>query len=193
MKNQLKHLIEIIPGRLYLSNSEVIHGGTVWRVRGRDLYTGVVFHHEDGGELYCKPAVLSTPRLVSRELATSPETLLQAFESGLFDIFDIHLLKTYADGKSLEKMQERLSKQVKASQREQRIAQMLQELNEKFPNLSPELRERVKNHDFFYDYSDDINVWRNGMERSAKLQKDLEAVGCLEYMKAYATIVHTGH
>lgn len=190
MKNQLKHFIEIIPGRLYLSNNEFIHGGTVWHVRGYNLRTGVVFHREDGGELYCKPAVLPTSKLMPSELLTSPEALLKALESGFFDI---DFLKTYADGKSLEKMHERLSKQVKASQREQRIAQMLLELNEKFPNLSPELRERVKNHDFFYDYSDDINVWRNGMERSAKLQKDLKAVGCLEYMIAYATIVHTGH
>lgn len=40
-------------------------------------------------------------------------------------------------------------------------------------------REKVRNHDFYYHYSDDVNVWRNGEERHKALIQTVKEKGGL--------------
>jgi len=40
------------------------------------------------------------------------------------------------------------------------------------------LFQRLKNHDWFYGYSDDHRVWRRGRQRQKELARDLEGMNC---------------
>ena len=40
------------------------------------------------------------------------------------------------------------------------------------------LFQRLKNHDWYYGYSDDHRVWQRGRQRQQELIRDLEGMGC---------------
>jgi len=40
-----------------------------------------------------------------------------------------------------------------------------------------EFRRWVRNHDWYYDYSDDINVWRSGRQQAEKIQAAIKKHG----------------
>ena len=40
------------------------------------------------------------------------------------------------------------------------------------------LLERLTNHDWYYEYSDDHTVWRRGREKSQEIERDLKGMGC---------------
>lgn len=49
-----------------------------------------------------------------------------------------------------------------------------------------ELREKLKNHDWYYDWSDDPNAWQRGNKQSQEitaLVKKLGMIGRIEYNK----------
>jgi|MDTB01.2.fsa_nt_gb hypothetical protein len=40
------------------------------------------------------------------------------------------------------------------------------------------LFERLANHDWYFEYSDDQRVWRRGRQKLKELRRDLEGIGC---------------
>ncbi len=52
------------------------------------------------------------------------------------------------------------------------------------------LYQRLANHDWYYEYSDDSRVWRRGRQREQALQRELEEARCPYPMHEIRMTVH---
>lgn len=62
-------------------------------------------------------------------------------------------------------------------------------LEEEYKHLHPDIISMVKNFDHHYGYSDDIRVYRRGIEREKVIKEELSKVGALAFFYRYKALL----
>lgn len=127
--------------------------------------------------------VIETPTLVED---TSDEGILKAIEEGKLDIFP---LTTYGGKNCVLLLKERVSEKLIASKRKLFFDQGLAVLNEQYPQVTQDIRDMLSNHDWYYMYSDDVNVYRSGKDQRDKIMDLLSAVDAKDYYSEYFKLI----
>lgn len=167
----IHNLLAITNGQNYVSNhiSGSYAGGTRYHLRKLEFGTRLV---------------IETPVLVED---TSDEGVLKAIEEGKLNIFPLTTFQGYDAVASLRK---RLFEKIEDAKRLAVFDTKVAELNARYPQVSEELREMVRNHDWYYDYSDDIRVYRAGKVREDKIKAALKEVDAEGYYSEYSSLLN---
>ena len=128
--------------------------------------------------------VIETPTLVED---TSDEGILKAIEEGKLDIFP---LTTYGGENCVLLLKERVSEKLIASKRELFFNQGLADLNAQYPQVTQDIRDMLSNHDWYYMYSDDVNVYRSGKDQRDKIMDLLRKSDAEHYYNEYFKLIN---
>lgn len=130
--------------------------------------------------------VIETPVLVDDPSDTG---VLKAIEEGKLNLFP---LTTFQGRNSVEDMRKRLTGKIETAKRIAAFDAKVAELNTRYPQVSEELREMVRYHDWYYSYSDDISVYRAGKAREDKIKAALKEVNAEGYYNEYSCLLNKG-
>lgn len=128
--------------------------------------------------------VIETPVLVED---TSDEGVLKAIDDGKLNIFPLTTFQGYDAVASLRK---RLVEEIETAKRMAVFDAKVAELNARYPQVTEELCEMLKYHDWYYHYSDDIRVYRAGKAREDKIKEALKEVDAEGYYTEYSSLLN---
>lgn len=167
----IHNLLAITNGQNYVSNHI---GGTYGN--------GTRYHLR---KLEYRPRlVVETPVLVED---TSDEGVLKAIEEGKLNIFP---LTTFQGRNSVEYLRKTLVEKRETAKRAAVFDSKVSDLNARYSQVSGELREMIRNHDWYYRYTDDIRVYRAGEAREDKIKAALKEVNAEGYYTEYSSLIH---
>jgi hypothetical protein len=164
-------LLAITNGQNYVSNhiSGSYANGTRYHLRKLEFGTRLV---------------IETPVLVED---TSDEGVLKAIEEGKLNIFPLTMFQGYDAVAGLKKrMVEKIEYYKKLAAFDAGVA----ELNTRYPQVTKELCEMVRYHDWYYRYTDDIRVYRAGKAREDKIKEALKELNAEGYYTEYSSLIH---
>ena len=166
----IHNLLAITNGQNYVSNhiGGTYENGTRYHLRILDYGTRLV---------------IETPVLVDD---TSDEGVLKAIEQGKLDIFP---LTTFQGRNPVVDLSERLSEKIENANKRTAFNAKVAELNARYPQVTEELREMVRYHDWYYHYTDDINAYRDGEVREGKIKDALKEVKAEGYYWDYSNLI----
>lgn len=128
--------------------------------------------------------VIETPVLVED---TSDEGVLKAIEEGKLNIFP---LTTFQGRNPVADLRKRLVEKIENAKRAAVFDSKVSDLNARYSQVSGELREMIRNHDWYYRYTDDIRVYRAGEAREDKIKAALKEVNAEGYYTEYSSLIH---
>lgn len=161
-----------IAGRFAFSNGEEITDG----IRGTTS-NGTSYVLKDGHY------IVITDKLVDSQ---DPSDLIKALDNGLLDIWPI----CQFGGKNLKVIyRERLTSLVNLNRKQKIYNDRLNSVIAKYSHLPKEVIESVKNFDHTYDYSDDANVYRSGVNKKEKIINQLKQYDAVDFLKEYSAAV----
>ena len=138
---------------------------------------GTVYHlHELE---YGTRLVIETGKLVED---TGDAGILNAIDNGKLDIFP---LTTYQGKNSVAGLMKSINQRLENIRRLKEYNEKLVKLNAKYPQIPAELLEELRNHDWYFEFSDDIRVYRNGKQHKDHLLAKLKEINAEGYYHEY--------
>ena len=98
-----------------------------------------------------------------------PERLIQSLRSALEN--DVPFAKLVNVRHSVEYYLKTLTSSFELERKTKVFREKVKALEEEYKHLPPEIIRMVKDFDHYYDYSDDITVYRDGVEREKVMKK----------------------
>lgn len=127
--------------------------------------------------------VISTEKIITDE---SEEGILKTIEEGSLDIWP---LTTFRGWNNIAHLKDSMVKRIDENNKRRVFRNKVLELESRYPTLTADLRESIYNLDWYYQYSDDISVYRNAAARHEKVKKQLEEIGMKNFYDEYRFIV----
>lgn len=164
-----------ISGGLSLSNGKYTceHGDHFWSAKAKPVIVTNALR---------RSAVIFTDKLVDNP--QEPEQVLNVVDR-------IHAIVGNYGGDDLTvELKVRLQNKIKELEKVKAYKAKVAEVGAMYPQVSVELKTKVKNFDRYYHYSDDNRVYNAGLKAEEALNKELALInGAAEYAKAYFAIV----
>lgn len=123
--------------------------------------------------------VIETGKLVED---TSDEGILNAIDNGKLDIFP---LTTYGGKNSVIGLLKSINRRLENIRRIKEYNEKLAKLSAKYPQIPAELLQELKNHDWYFEFSDDISVYRAGNAHKKELLAKLKEINAEDYYHEY--------
>ena len=127
--------------------------------------------------------VISTEKIVTEE---GDEGLLKAAEEGKLDIWP---LTTFHNWDNIGLLKQRLIRKIDETKKIKIFSDKVKELDSRYPSVPNDLRQTVYSLDWYYQYTDDGNVYRRAEEWHDKTFKKLKEIGMESYYTEYKKIV----
>lgn len=116
-----------------------------------------------------------------------PEQVIQSLEDAIER--EVPFTKLVGVRKSIDQYLICAKRRVAQEAKHQEFLVKLAALEEEYKHVPPNIISMVKNFDHHYDYSDDINVYRRGVEREKVIKEELEKVGALAFFTRYKALL----
>lgn len=134
---------------------------------------------------YGKIMVVQTPKIV-QDPANKLE-LVEAIKAGKLNMFPF---LSYRGKNAVERLLQQTLRDIKQEEQRAAFNAKVAELESEYPQLPDDLKEAVRDFDYYYEMADDISVWRRGRTRENELVKQLTAVGADKYMDQYRALLN---
>lgn len=121
---------------------------------------------------------------------TTTEGVLSVIEKGGLDIWPLRHFRGYDN---VAKLEQALKDALRCEKEMMEFKQKVLALEQKFPNLPEKIKKKVYNLDHYYEYSDDISVYRNAKAAHEEVIKTLEELNSKEFYVEYTSILFKKH
>ena len=112
------------------------------------------------------------------------DVILQAIDEGKLDIFP---LTNHGGSNAVVGLLKDINNKIEAARSAQAFYDKLAKLSAKYPQIPAELREELRNHDWYFEFSDDIKVYRAGKQHKDHLLAKLKEINAEGYYHEYLT------
>lgn len=140
---------------------------------------GTVYHLQKME--YGTRLVIETKKLVENN---SDDDIMQAIDEGKLDIFP---LTTYQGRNAVVGLLKDVNRRIEDARATQAFYEKLNKLSAKYPQIPEELRQELRNHDWYFEFSDDIKVYRAGKQHKDHLLAKLKEINAEGYYHEYLT------
>lgn len=182
----MTYLITCISG-VVLSNGESLNDiktGHLCVLKGVKCATGFRLELLNSVRYLDEQFLVETPYLGD---GGDPERLIQSLRSALEN--DAPFVKLVNVRCSVEGYLKRVTSHFELERKTKVFLEKVKALEEEYKHLPPELVSMVKNFDHYYSYSDDISVYRSGVEREKDMKNELAKAGALDFLRKYRALL----
>ena len=182
----MTYLITCIGG-VVLSNGgsfDHIKTGHLATLKGVKCVTGFRLELSNPVRYLDEQLLVETPYLGDE---TDPELLIQSINSALEN--NAPFTRLVSVRHSVERYLKDIKRRFELESKTKVFLSKVKALEEEYKHLPPELIKMVKNFDHYYSYSDDINVYRSGVEREKVMKNELAKVGGLDFLYKYTALL----
>ena len=110
------------------------------------------------------------------------DVILQVIDEGKLDIFP---LTTHQGRNAVVGLLKDINRKIEAARTAQAFYEKLAKLSAKYPQIPAELLQELKNHDWYFGFSDDISVYRAGSTHRKELLAKLKEINAEGYYHEY--------
>lgn len=128
--------------------------------------------------------VFVTPQVVT---SRTSEDILKAIESHLLDFW---FLKNFNGRDLVADLKATTLKKIAEKLKTDKFNELVLSLQQRFPQLTDDLKGRVSNFDWYHDYSDDASVHRRALLSKSDILDSLEKINASEYFELYAKLYY---
>jgi NAD-dependent DNA ligase len=94
-------------------------------------------------------------------------------------------LTTYEGRNAVVGLLRDINRKIEDARRAQAFYERIAKLNARYPQIPAELLEELRNHDWYFEFSDDIRVYRNGKQHKDHLLAKLKEINAEGYYHEY--------